>query len=80
MTDVYLHKSYYVCSLCAEIDTATLKYLATIPHVNSDTHPLTPLSMLFASIWGSFLLQALTLLLFQHPATLSRGKGSSLFL
>ena len=39
-----------------------------------------PLSMLFASIWDSFLAQASALLLCQYAATLSRGKGPDLFL
>ena len=38
------------------------------------------LSMLFASVWESFLAQASLLLLFQYVATLSRRKGSDLFL
>ena len=44
--------------------------LSTIPHLNFETSPLPPLSMLFASIWESFLAQASVLLLFQHTATL----------
>ena len=36
--------------------------------------------MLFASIRDSFLAQALVLLLFQYPATLSGGNGPDLFL
>ena len=36
--------------------------------------------MLFVSIWNSFLVQALVLLLFQYPATLSMGEGPDLFL
>ena len=45
-----------------------------------DQSPLPPLSMLFSSIWDSFLAQASLLLLFQYVATLSRGKGPDLFL
>ena len=36
--------------------------------------------MLFASIWDSFLAQALVLLLFQYAVTLSTGRGPDLFL
>ena len=36
--------------------------------------------ILFASIWDRFLSQASALLPFQYAATLSRGKGSDLFL
>ena len=39
-----------------------------------------PLSMLFASIWDSFLAQASVMLYFQYAATLSRGEGPHLFL
>ena len=35
-----------------------------IPHENSETNPPPPLSMLFASIWDSFLAQATVFLLF----------------
>ena len=52
----------------------------TIPHINSETNPPTPISMLFASIWDSFFAQASVLLLFQYCATLSRGEGPNLFL
>ena len=38
--------------------------LSTIPHISSETHPLPPLSMLFASILGSFLAQVSVLLIF----------------
>ena len=54
--------------------------LPAIPHINSDINPPPPLSMLFASIWDSFLAQASVLLLFQYAATLSRGEGPGLFL
>ena len=37
------------------------------------------LSMLFTSIWDSFLTQASVFLLFQYDGTLSRGEGSDLF-
>ena len=50
-------------------------FLDNISHKFWDQPPFTPLSMLLASIWDSFLLQALALLLFQHPATMSRGRG-----
>ena len=48
------------------------KSLSTIPHINSETNlsPPPPLSMLFLSICGSFLEQALVVLLFQYAATL----------
>ena len=39
-----------------------------------------PSMILFASIWDSFLVQALVLLLFQYLATSSRGKGPDLIL
>ena len=39
-----------------------------------------PLSMLLASIWDSFLAQALVLLLCQYTVTLSRREGLNLFL
>ena len=42
--------------------------------------PLPPLSMFFASIWDSVLAQASMLLLCQYVATLSRGRGSDLYL
>ena len=41
--------------------------------------PLHLLSMLFSSIWESFLAKASMMLLFQYGATLSRRKGSDLF-
>ena len=47
----------------------------SIPRINSETNPLHPFSMLFASIWDSFLAQASVLLLCQYTATLSRGRG-----
>ena len=55
-------------------------FFQIIPHINSETNPLPQFSMLFASIWDSFLAQALVLLLFQNTATLSRGEGPDLFL
>ena len=42
--------------------------------------PLPPFSVLFASIWDSFLAQTSVLLLCQYAATLSRGKDSDVFL
>ena len=53
---------------------------ATIPHINSKINPPSPLPILLAGIWDSFLSQALVLLLFQYTATLSRGGGSDLIL
>ena len=47
-------------------------YLFLRPHINSETNPLSPFSMLFASIWGRFVAQVSMLLLSQHAATLSR--------
>ena len=47
----------------------------TIPHINSETNPSPPWSMLFPIIWDSFLAKALVLLLFPYPETLSRGRG-----
>ena len=52
----------------------------TIPRINFETNPAPPLSMLFASIWGSFLAQVSALLLCQYTTTLSRGEGPDLFL
>ena len=54
----------------------------------SETNPTPPpttkkkkkVLILFASIWDRFLSQASALLPFQYAATLSRGKGSDLFL
>ena len=51
----------------------------TIPHTNSETNPPPPWSLLFASVWDSFLAQATVLLLYQYAATLSRGKGHDYF-
>ena len=42
--------------------------------------PLSPLPMLFASIWDSLLAQASVLVPCQYAATLSRWKGPDLFL
>ena len=42
--------------------------------------PFLPWWMLFGSIWGSFLGQALMLLLLQYNATLSRGRRLDFFL
>ena len=55
-------------------------FYCSIPHINSETNSPPPLSMLFASIWESFLAQTLVLLLCQYAATVSRGKGPDLFL
>ena len=49
----------------------------TIFHINSETNSFPQLSMLFASIWDSFLVQAPVLLLFQNAATLNRRRGAS---
>ena len=54
--------------------------MPSIPNINSETNPPPTLSMLFASIRDRFLAQASVLLLFQYAATLSRWKGSDLFL
>ena len=54
--------------------------LSKIPHINSETNPIPPWSMLLASIWGSFLAQASVSQLCQYAATLSRGKWPDLFL
>ena len=52
----------------------------TISHIISETNFPPPLSMLFASIWYSFLAQASVLLSYQYTVTLSRRKWPDLFL
>ena len=52
----------------------------TIPRINSETNLPHAWTMLFTSIWNSFLAQSSGLLVFQYAATLSSGKGPDLFL
>ena len=66
------------------IYTHTHTHTPTIPYINSETNPPSPIISVvckyLTSIRDSVLAQASVLLLFQYAATLSRGKGSDLFL
>ena len=66
------------------IHTHTHTHTPTIPYINSETNPPSPIISVvckyLTSIRDSVLAQASVLLLFQYAATLSRGKGSDLFL